>query len=323
MDTFENHSSEEELRPQSQSEIISGGGDSDDKRATPLQEEASDRPETAKRVSPYADSPYVMNCPVEERAKPQKVKKERRRHGIWKRAVCAVLALVLLAGACVITGVAVNDYWEDRVEELKDSFEDRMDQLEKNMHSANPGTSVSGSPVVSGDGGMTPAQVYAKNVESVVLIYNRISTKYNGQVSTGTATGSGFILTEDGYVVTNYHVVEGDGAISVATYAGDEYAAKLVGYDATNDVALLKVDAAELQAVTLGSSNALIVGDQVVAIGNPLGPLMALPLTCSKRMRPLIPATLAVLCLICAARLLALPPQNILVLPPVEQPSRV
>jgi serine protease Do len=74
-------------------------------------------------------------------------------------------------------------------------------------------------------------------------------------------------------VVTNCHVVEGNGSLSVALTNGKKYDAKLIGSDDTNDVALLKIEAEGLRPVTIGSSDALIVGDQVVAIGNPLGEL--------------------------------------------------
>ena len=125
----------------------------------------------------------------------------------------------------------------------------------------------------SQDGGLTPAQVYAMNVNSVVMIYNEVTMKYNGQVSVGTSTGSGFIISQDGYVVTNYHVVEGEGEMTVVMTNGKEYAAKLIGCDETNDVALLKMEGEGFPAVVLGKSDDLIVGDQVVAIGNPLGEL--------------------------------------------------
>jgi serine protease Do len=94
-----------------------------------------------------------------------------------------------------------------------------------------------------------------------------------GQNGYGISTGSGFIITKDGFVVTNQHVVDGNGSITVITTDGTEYPATLVGADSTNDVALLKVEALNLRPVTLGSSEDLIVGDQVAAIGNPLGEL--------------------------------------------------
>ena len=241
---------------------------------TSFEEEDEELVRICKKASPYANSPYVMNHVVEEPVKSKKTKKEKvRKGGFWKRAICAVLILAMIAGASVATGAAVNEYWEERFDDLEDSFEDRLEDMQAQISNINTGISVSGSPVTSQDGGLTPAQVYAMNVNSVVMIYNEVTTKYNGQVSVGTSTGSGFILSQDGYVVTNYHVVEGDGELTVVMTTGKEYAAKLIGCDETNDVALLKMEGEDFPAVTLGSSNDLIVGDQVVAIGNPLGEL--------------------------------------------------
>ena len=231
--------------------------------------------ESVGKVSPFADSPYVMNHTYQsatEGAPAKKTKKNGRRS--WKGFLCAVLTVALVISCCTVTASVVNDKWEDRLEKVTDRFEYQLDALERQIESAaaSSGNSVSGSPVASADG-MTPGQVYANNVKSVVMIHVEITTKVYGQTATTPATGSGFILTEDGYVVTNFHVVEGATRITVMTSDGQEYVAKLVGYDSANDVALLKVDAAGLQAVTVGSSNDLIVGDQVVAIGNPLGEL--------------------------------------------------
>lgn len=224
-------------------------------------------PVPERKVSPYADSPYLMNKP--DRTKPVKAKKKS---GFWKKALCTVLVLTLVAGSCAATGIVMNNYWEERVDNLEESFEDRIEDLENKLKNTSSGLYIPGS-TVSYEGALSPAQVYAMNVNSVVLILNEVTTKYNGQSSVGVSSGSGFILTEDGYVVTNHHVVDGNGALSVVTYDGTEYEARLIGSDKTNDVALLKVEATGLQAAKLGSSDELIVGDQVVAIGNPLGEL--------------------------------------------------
>ena len=120
---------------------------------------------------------------------------------------------------------------------------------------------------------MTAAEVYAANVNSTVGITTSITTNYWGFQTTSAAAGSGFILTEDGYILTNYHVVENSNSITVAMYNGDTYDATLIGYDESNDVAVLKVDAEGLSPVVLGDSDNLNVGDSVVAIGNPLGEL--------------------------------------------------
>lgn len=120
---------------------------------------------------------------------------------------------------------------------------------------------------------MTAAEVYAANVGSTVGITTSVTTNYWGFQTTSPASGSGFIITADGYIVTNYHVVENANDITVSLYDGTTYTAELIGYDESNDVAVLKVDAQGLTPVVLGDSDSLNVGDSVIAIGNPLGEL--------------------------------------------------
>ena len=120
---------------------------------------------------------------------------------------------------------------------------------------------------------MTAAEVYAANVNSTVGITTSITTNYWGYQTQAAAAGSGFILSADGYILTNYHVVEDSNSITVSLYDGTEYDATLVGCDESNDIAVLKIDAEGLTPVVLGDSDNLNVGDQVVAIGNPLGEL--------------------------------------------------
>lgn len=121
---------------------------------------------------------------------------------------------------------------------------------------------------------MTPAEVYAANVNSTVGITTTLTTtNFWGYQTTSAASGSGFIISEDGYILTNFHVIEGSDSISVSLFSGDTYTADLVGYDESNDIAVLKVDAQDLVPVVLGDSDNLNVGDTVVAIGNPLGEL--------------------------------------------------
>lgn len=120
---------------------------------------------------------------------------------------------------------------------------------------------------------MTAAEVYAANVNSTVGITTSVTTNYWGFQTTSAASGSGFILTADGYVLTNYHVIESSSSISVTLYDGKSYDAALIGYDESSDIAVLKIDADGLTPVVLGDSDNLNVGDSVVAIGNPLGEL--------------------------------------------------
>lgn len=97
------------------------------------------------------------------------------------------------------------------------------------------------------------------------------SNPFQQYVSSG--AGSGVILTQDGYIVTNHHVIEDANSITVRTRSGDEYNASLVGFDEQSDLAVLKIDATGLTPAVLGDSTTLEVGDLAIAIGNPLGEL--------------------------------------------------
>lgn len=120
---------------------------------------------------------------------------------------------------------------------------------------------------------MTPAEVYAANVNSTVGITTSVTTNFWGFHTTSAASGSGFILTDNGYVITNHHVIDNSDSITVSLYDGTTYEAELIGYDESNDIAVLKVEAEGLTPVVIGDSGNLNVGDSVIAIGNPLGEL--------------------------------------------------
>ena len=120
---------------------------------------------------------------------------------------------------------------------------------------------------------LTLAELYAKNVNSTVGITTAITTNYWGFQTTQPASGSGFIFSDDGYILTNYHVISGASSVTVTMYDGSTYDAVIVGYDASNDIAVLKIEATGLTPVVLGDSDTINVGDTVVAIGNPLGEL--------------------------------------------------
>ena len=120
---------------------------------------------------------------------------------------------------------------------------------------------------------MTAAEVYAANVHSTVGITTSITTNFWGFQTTSAASGSGFVISDDGYILTNHHVIEDSSAITVSMFDGTTYDAKLIGFDESNDIAVLKVEAEGLAPVVLGDSENMNVGDSVVAIGNPLGEL--------------------------------------------------
>ena len=97
-----------------------------------------------------------------------------------------------------------------------------------------------------------------------------VQTDTFGQTAEGQAAGTGFVLTEDGYIVTNNHVVEGATDITVDFSDGSNAAATVVAADPNSDLAVLKVDETGLTPIELGSSSSLQVGDQLVAVGNAL-----------------------------------------------------
>ena len=96
---------------------------------------------------------------------------------------------------------------------------------------------------------------------------------FGNQTYTSKSAGSGVILSQDGYIITNNHVVEESQKITVKTYDGTEYEAKVIGTDEKSDIAVIKVEATGLDSAVLGDSDALRVGDTAIVIGNPLGTL--------------------------------------------------
>ncbi|MBO4461044.1 MAG: trypsin-like peptidase domain-containing protein [Clostridiales bacterium] len=166
---------------------------------------------------------------------------------------------------------------------LVDSFKDRIvpDQYKLTQDSGRGGNALQGerdakaltmSKVNTGKE-MTASEVYAANVNSTVGITTSIETNYFGYRTMAAAAGSGFILSDNGYIVTNYHVVADANEIKVTTYDNKEYSAELIGYDEDMDLAVLKIEAEGLTPVVLGDSDLMNVGDNVIAIGNPLGEL--------------------------------------------------
>ena len=129
---------------------------------------------------------------------------------------------------------------------------------------------------VDGKTVLSAEEVYASNLESVVGVNGNVTTNVWGYTVKNAVSGSGFVISSNAttsYILTNYHVIDGVSDITVFFADGKSYDATLVGGEEENDIAVLKVDAGNLQTVTLGDSDALNVGEEVYAIGNPLGEL--------------------------------------------------
>lgn len=136
-----------------------------------------------------------------------------------------------------------------------------------------------GGTTTSSDGAMSARDIYYDLAcKQVVGIQSDITTtNIFGMTASASVSGSGFVISEDGYILTNYHVIEdaysGGYEIKVMFYNGDSYTAEVKGFDRNNDIAVLKIEAEGLNAAELGTSDSLFVGDTVYAVGNPLGEL--------------------------------------------------
>lgn len=145
---------------------------------------------------------------------------------------------------------------------------------DSNNNTAQPQTDLSLKMAKPEAGALTIPQITEKSADSVVEITTETvetGTMLQQYISSG--AGSGVIITEDGYILTNHHVIEGATNITVTLRNGDTYPAALIGLDEQLDIALLKVEATELSPASIGTSADLVVGQTVVAIGNPLGQL--------------------------------------------------
>jgi len=204
---------------------------------------------------PKDDYQTIYSQPVEVHDTVPKKKKEKR--GL--KIVALILVCAVIGGACGFGGAKLAGITSRSKAAIRQSNRPAVEVAVKE---------------VDGKTTMTPAQVYASTVNSVVSI-NSSSTTYNvfGQKSESLSSGTGFVITEDGYIVTNQHVVEGASSVSVTLYDGTEHSATVIGGDSDYDVAVLKIDASDLTPVTLGKSDTVNVGDTVLAIGNPLGEL--------------------------------------------------
>ena len=201
-------------------------------------------------------------------AAPPSGKKPRKKHP-FLRGVALVLCCTLAGGGAGVGGA----YLYNSLNPPQSTTIIRED-----TSPVNPVASPSGNDSgVKTTGTMSLTELYDARVNSCVVITSQVSytaqSWYGPMTREGVSSGSGFIISEDGYIVTNYHVIDGAQEIKVTLYDGTEYTATYVGGEQANDVAVLKVDAKGLSPVVLGDSDTLQVGEQVCTIGNALGAL--------------------------------------------------
>lgn len=195
--------------------------------------------------------------PVEDNSHPTGQPEKKKRRGAKLIALCLACALVGgLAGGAGLT--AAN----------------RLSGNSTTLYQGSRTPTVVSVAQVTGKTELTAPQIYSTYVGSTVGITTEIvTTNYWGQPVSAAAAGSGFVISSDGYILTNNHVIDGASKIKVAFVDGTTYDATLVGKEEENDIAVLKISATGLAPVVIGDSDNIQVGEQVVAIGNPLGEL--------------------------------------------------
>lgn len=226
--------------------------------------------------TPYENNPTQGPNFVEGPTFVPNFKPKKKKSGVkkfFKVLLCTILICALVVVCCGATAIYMDRLWEQKTEKYYLSVNNSVASLREEMDNGSVGRpNVTDTP--DENGLFTPAQVYEQNVDAVVAIANQgISTNIFGQATETASSGTGFVISNDGYIVSNYHVISGATKLTVMLPNGQEYEATVVGYDESNDISVLKVNAENLPYVKIGSSDSLVVGDRVAAIGNPLGEL--------------------------------------------------
>lgn len=208
--------------------------------------------------------PMPRRCMEENGEKrPRRRRRHRRRTGLWIFLVCFALVGGLTAGAFLMRQPSYTP-WDDfdYHYDLEDQEQGETQEITIPTAAADPDVTLE---VAEGHGPtLTAQEIYARVNPSVVTVIAQLGEN-------GASVGTGVIFTEDGYILTNYHVLEGGTDCTVALSTGHSYEAFYVAGDAENDLAVLKADLTGLPAAQFGDSEDLAVGDPVYAIGNPLG----------------------------------------------------
>ena len=216
--------------------------------------------EPAAEPDPEQESPEVI--------------KTRKKLKFWRKAlkitVASVLILALVAGGCFLAVQITNRYWYSQFALLRQSMREQYAVLQGQIEANKPTGEGSGT-LTDPQGTLTAAEIYSQNVHSVVAIRSTVQIQEGDRVQEKNSAGTGFIITADGYIVTNHHVIAGATRVMVTLQNGNVYGAAVIGSNDANDVAVIKIQAEGLDPVKLGTSSKLRVGDQVVAIGNALG----------------------------------------------------
>lgn len=210
----------------------------------------------------YNSQPYGTAPNHSANAKPPKAKKPKKQRKPISRGGIAIALAVTMVFSCGLGfggGCFAN--------KVNTSTSGSLNITK----TSNSGTTTTASSTSKAN---STSEIVKKTADSVVEISTEsVVTGSFAQQYVQQGAGSGVIISQDGYILTNNHVINGANSVKVRLRDSTEYDATIIGSDSDNDIALLKVNATGLSPATFGDSNSLAVGDYVVAIGNPLGEL--------------------------------------------------
>ena len=213
--------------------------------------------------------------PPEKTTRTVKVRPAKKKNGLGLvGAICLALVCALLGG--LVTGGVMSSRLNQRMTALEESVSSNADAIREMDNAAQ--SVPAATAVLSSGAALEPSQIYAQSLQQVVGITTEVTYRnYFGMTSSSAVSGSGFIISANGYILTNFHVIEyayeDNLDVVVMTHDGTKYIASIVGVEQSNDVAVLKIDADNLNPVSFGNSDAISVGETVYAVGNPLGEL--------------------------------------------------
>ncbi len=200
---------------------------------------------------------------------PAKPKKEKKKHGALK-AVALILVCVILAGGSGIGGAYIAQRFIFPASESQGTPNTPQGSVLVNTNAPVNINKVDNSATEPTE--MTDVIASVRDTVVEIVTENIQESQFYGKYVTSGA-GSGVIISTDGYIITNNHVIDGANSIYVRTTNGTEYKATTVGTDEESDIGVIKIDAKELPYATLGNSDDIKLGEEVIAIGNPLGSL--------------------------------------------------
>jgi len=216
-------------------------------------------------------TPPYLRTQANEHVAPKAPRRSKSRVGRFVRSMCLVLACAVFSATA---SYVIMDYRFERGDFTLNNqvvLGSQLSDIRQDEGSSEPATVLTA--------GMPAQDIYDKALTQVVGIVTETPGLFGTpQAQSTPISGSGFIISTDGYILTNYHVIEiahvNNLPLSVVMHDGTTYEAKVVGFEANNDVAVIKIDATGLNPTLIGDSSEIRVGQTVYAVGNPFGDLV-------------------------------------------------